>query len=175
MNTLDLWLLGLLGLFVLYGWRAGLIQMVGSFVGTILGVALAGRWYDGFSTWFAGTFQLDPLVAKVVSFAILLGLINRAIGLGFALAARALRIVNWIPGIAGMNRLGGVVLGFLEGVLSIGVTLYVATKFDVGTHWRATLDGSVLVPILTGISQVIVPLLPGALKSIQSILKTQLP
>lgn len=175
MNTLDLWLLGLLAAFVVYGWRSGLVHMVGSLVGSVLGVILASRWYEGVSTWIAAFFGTNPLVAKVFAFGIVLALANRAVGLAFSLVGRVIDIIKIIPGIAGFNRLGGVVLGLAEGALTIGLTLFVATKFDVSPAWRDGLAASHVAPILIGVAQLVVPLMPAALKYAQSVLTQTLP
>lgn len=175
MTTLDWILLIFLGLFTLNGFRSGLIHMVGALVGTIFSVALAGRWYEGLGSWLGALVFTNDLVAKVVAFAILLVLINRLFGLAFMLLNKVVKIFSIIPGISGLNRLGGGVLGFVEGALVLGVILYFATKFDVGEGWKNGLSQSTVLPILTGIAQIVIPLLPGAIKSVQSVISKTLP
>lgn len=170
MNTLDIVILVYLGLTVLNGLRSGLIHMLGSLVGVIVGVALAGRWYEGLGQWLGAFVFSDPLIAQVAGFAILMLVFNRLFGLAFVLLNKIIRIINIIPGVSGLNKLAGGGLGLLEGVLVSGVVLYLATKFNVSPQWKEALDQSVLRPILVGVAQLVVPLLPGALKSVQSII-----
>ncbi|MBI4426718.1 MAG: CvpA family protein [Candidatus Kerfeldbacteria bacterium] len=168
MITIDYWLLGLLAAFVLYGLRLGLIHMLGSFLGLILGVFVAGQWYQGFSTWVAGFFSLDPLVAQVLGFGMLTALFNRLVGLLFTVADKLFRIVRLIPGLGTIDRLGGAALGLFEGLITIGVTLYLATKLNL--PWSAALEQSAVVPFFLVAAQAALPLLPQALKSVQSII-----
>lgn len=164
MNTVDLWLLGILALFVLYGLRMGLIHMIGSFIGLILGVFVAGQWYEGFSTWVAGFFSIDPLVAQVLGFGILMTLFNRLVGLIFTVADKLFRIVRLIPGIGAVDRLGGTALGLFEGLLTIGVTLYLATKLNL--PWSAALEQSALAPFFLVAAKAVLPLVPQALRAV---------
>ncbi|MFH0829101.1 MAG: CvpA family protein [Candidatus Kerfeldbacteria bacterium] len=170
MILLDFILLIILGGFVLYGFRSGLIHMVGSLLGLVLGVYLAGRWYGSFSSWLSSAFHLNPLITQVFAFGLLVFLVNRLIGIAFWFAYKLLGVLRIIPGIGTINRLSGAILGFIEGLLTIGITLFVATKLNVSPAWTETLKNSALVPIFTGISQLVAPLLPGALKSAQSVL-----
>lgn len=171
MILLDFILLIILGGFVLYGFKSGLAHMIGSLIGIVLGVYLAGKWYSSFSSWFSGTFHLNPLITQTFSFGLFVFLINRLIGVVFWIAYKLLGMFRIIPGVGMVNRLGGVILGFIEGLLTIGITLFVATKLNVSPAWADTLKNSALVPIFTGASQLVAPLLPGALKSAQSVLK----
>jgi membrane protein required for colicin V production len=172
MTLLDIILIVVLAAFVLYGFKNGLIQMLGSLVGLVLGVFLASRWYEPFSSWLASSFNWNPLVAKLVGFAILMALLNRAIGIAFWAVYKIFNILKIIPGVGSLNHLGGAIVGFVEGMLTIGIVVYVATKFNVSPAWTETLKGSALVPVFNGVAQIVVPLLPGALKSAQSVLTT---
>lgn len=170
MTLLDIILIVVLAGFVFYGFKSGLIQMLGSLVGLVLGVALASRWLDPFSNWLASSFHWNILVAKLVGFGLLLTLLNRAIGIAFWMVYKIFNILKIIPGVGALNHLGGAIVGFIEGVLTIGITLYLATKFNVSPSWVSTLKASALLPMFTGVAQIVVPLLPGALKSAQSVL-----
>lgn len=171
MNILDLILLVILGAFTLYGFRIGIVQMLGSLVGLVLGVYLAGRWYAPFSSWLVTAFNVNPFIAQVFGFAILLTLLNRVIGIAFWIAYRIFNILKILPGVGTINHLGGAVVGFVEGFLTIGITLFLATRFNVSPTWVDTLKHSALVPVFTSVAGLIVPLLPGVLKSAQSVLR----
>ncbi|MBI4092541.1 MAG: CvpA family protein [Candidatus Kerfeldbacteria bacterium] len=170
MTTLDWIILAYIALAVINGFRSGLIHMIGSIIGVVVGVALAGRWYDPVGSWLGAFVFSDPLIAQVVGFSVLMLIFNRLFGLAFVLLNKVIRIINIIPGVSGLNRLAGAGLGFVEAVLIAGVTLYLATKFNVSPGWSEALEQSVLRPMLVGIAQIVVPLLPNAIKSVQSIL-----
>lgn len=170
MTILDWILVGYLGLSALNGLKAGFVQMVGSIVGLVAGVVLATRWYEPVGAWLGGFVFSNVLVAKVVAFFLVLVVVTRAVGLIFYLIDRVVKIASIIPGIAAINRLGGLALGVVEGVLILAATLWVATRFDISPQWASGLSSSALTPILTGISNVLMPLLPQALKAAQSVL-----
>lgn len=173
MTVLDWVILGYLGLSILNGLKAGLVQMVGSFVGLILGVILARQWYEPVGGWLGGLVFTNELVANVVGFFLVLVVVTRATGLAFFVIDKVVKIVSIIPGIAAFNRLGGAVLGLIEGLLLVGATLWVATRFNVSDAWAAGLSSSQLTPLLTGLSQVFAPLFPEVLKAAQSVLLKQ--
>ncbi len=116
--------------------------------------------------WVLGGATLLGLVA----FGVFVTLLNRLIGLVFTIFDRVFNFVKLVPGIGTIDRLGGAALGFLEGALTIGITVFFATKIDVSPAWVDTLKHSTLVPIFTGVSNLVVPLLPGAMRSAQSVL-----
>lgn len=174
MNLLDWIIIIYIAGSVLNGLKQGLVRMAGSIVGLVIGVVLAGQWYEVLGSWLSAFVFSNPMVADVVAFFLIVSLVTRAVGIVAAILDNVVKFVSIIPGIAAVNKLAGGALGLLEGVLIVGVTLYFAQKFDVGPAWRDTLVNSALVPFLTGVSQVVVPLLPGAVKSVQSILKDRI-
>lgn len=175
MTTLDFVLLGFLALSLFYGFRMGLIHMAGTFLGMLVGVVLAGRWYEGVGQWLAPILGLNPLFANVVAFFLVMSLANRIVGLAFTIVDKALKLVKILPFIGTFDKLGGAILGLLEGIITLGLTLYLASKYDISPSWRDSLSQSVIVPILIGVSQIIVPLLPQALKQIQSVITKNVP
>ena len=56
MNILDWIIVGVLLFYVISGIRAGFILKVGSLLGLILGIIIAGRNYQIVSNWFGGSF-----------------------------------------------------------------------------------------------------------------------
>ena len=57
--------------FVLFGFWFGLIHTLGALVGTVAGVFLASRWYEGAAVWAQHTFAGSLNVWKVIVFLLL--------------------------------------------------------------------------------------------------------
>jgi membrane protein required for colicin V production len=159
MNWLDIVLIVVIGLATFWGLRKGLILMVLSVVGLIVGIILAGRYYVALSE----RLTLIPYesAAKIVAFLLIL--------LGVGLAARllafllgkltSLALLGWI------NRIGGAILGLLLGALFCAVILAIWSKFfGVGE----TISGSGLANLLLNGLPFVLALLPSDFDQIRS-------
>lgn len=160
MSLFDLAILIIIGGYVFTGFRTGLIQGIGSIVGLVLAAWLAGLWYTGVAD------RLLPLVgnsqngANILAFFILFLVLSKLVGIGFYIIDRAFRIIAVVPGMKLMNRLGGAILGFIEGVLFIGLVLTFAQPYASGTVFAAPLAESQFVDLLIGAAGWMAPLLP---------------
>ncbi|MDD4332903.1 MAG: CvpA family protein [Patescibacteria group bacterium] len=169
--TLDIILGAALIGFVIYGLYFGLIRVVGSLLGIVIGAWLASHFYLLVSEWAKSLFFGHENLGKILTFIILFILINRLVSLIFMLIDRAYDIISIIPFLKTINRLAGAVLGFVEGALIIGIILYVASKYAPLGHWFSTMLGnSALAPFLLEFAKVLMPLLPEALKSVKSVI-----
>jgi membrane protein required for colicin V production len=168
-NWLDVALLLFMAGFVFYGLFFGLIKTVGSLAGVVVGAWAASRLYllfFGFAKSLA--FGHDDW-GKVVSFIICFVIINRLIGLIFALIDRAFNLISIIPFLKTINRLGGAILGFLEGGLVLGLMLYVIGRYPEVLGFLGNYTAkSQLTPFLLQFTGVLKPLLPELLKQIKS-------
>ena len=165
MPIFDIILLIILAGFVFYGLFFGLIRTLGSLLGVVLGVWLAFIFYLTVFDWVKNLFFGHELSGKIVVFIILFTIINRLIGLIFAILDRTFDLLSVIPFLKTINRLAGAALGFIEGGLVIGlILLYVSqTSFS---HW---LNGSQVAPFLIKFTQAVIPLLPGLLNKIKGV------
>ncbi|MFC1663465.1 CvpA family protein [Patescibacteria group bacterium] len=160
MSLFDLVILVVLAGYVWLGFGTGLIQVGGSIIGLIVGAWLAGLWYEG----FAGT--LMPLVgnnenaANILSFFILFLIISKAIGIVAMIIDRSFRLIAIVPGMKMLNRLGGAVLGLIEGILFLGLVLTFAEPFAAGTVFENPINNSQFVGVLMGSVGWLAPLLP---------------
>lgn len=144
--------------FTLFGLWFGLITTLGSLVGTIAGAFIAGQFY----TLVPGT------VFRVVAFIVIFIVVNRLIGFGFYLLEKVFHIISIVPFLKSINRLGGGVLGLLEGLLVVGTVLIVASRYDLGAWFTTAMTQSKVAPSLVSAAQVLLPFLPLALKQLQS-------
>lgn len=171
MTIFDVVLLLILAGFVFYGLFFGLIKTLGSIIGVIIGAFIASRYYlVAFD--FVGdlAFGFDN-IGKVVSFIILFTLVNRLVGLLFAILDKAFNIISIIPFLKTINRLAGAALGFIEGGLVIGLILYVAAKYSfLPSVFGVWLTNSQIAPFLLKFVNLLLPFLPEALKMLKGLI-----
>lgn len=170
MTLFDLVLILILGGFVAYGLWFGLIHTLGVLIGTIAGAFLSARWYDEVAAWLGFLFGGHQNAAKVVCFLFLFVIINRLIGLLFWVVDKIFSILTIIPFLKTINRLLGAAFGFIEGVLVLGLTLYVASRFPLSDWFSTDLASSKVAHYLVTIASILKPFLPEILKQIKSII-----
>jgi len=168
---IDVILVVLLSGFIFYGLFFGLIRTFGAFMGVIVGAILASRLY-----LFAAGF-IEPLffgynnLGKVLTFMVLFSIINRLVGLGFYLLEKIFNVISIIPFLKTINRLGGAILGFLTGALTIGLLLFVISRYTLlDTFLGIWLKDSRLAPMFLKFNDLLLPLLPEVLKKLQSLI-----
>lgn len=167
MSLFDLILLLAMFGFMLFGLFFGLIHSIGSLIGVIVGAWVAGHFYEGVSHWFM-PFMNDDW-ARIVAFLVILIVINRVIGFIFWIAEFILKKFTALPFIKGINRLLGFFMGFVEGVLVIGMILYTASRLTESFWLRQILQDSNVAPWFVKSASLLLPLIPEALKKVESI------
>ncbi|MBT4121219.1 MAG: CvpA family protein [Candidatus Magasanikbacteria bacterium] len=168
MGLFDVILLIIISGFAMFGFWFGLIHTLGSLLGTILGAFLASRWYEPMGEWLANITGWEGNVPKVVMFIIAFVVINRLVGFGFWIFEKTTDIVTKLPFIKGINRFLGMMLGIFEGILTLGLILYFIDKVPLSEHFMGYIDGSFMAPFLTSTAAILIPLLPDALKLLES-------
>lgn len=123
MNWLDILLLVLLAVPTIGGLFRGLVKSALALVGIILGVFLAGQFYDTVGGWLGFISSTDA--ANVVGFLIVfLVTIIVANLLGNLLKnVLSMTLLGWV------DRLGGAVFGFLLGAVFLSAILATWAKF----------------------------------------------
>lgn len=161
---MDLIVVVLLGGFVLFGLWFGFVHTLGALAGTVLGAFLAGAFYDPVASFLSGRLGWDLNLMRVVSFLVLFVLINRLIGLGFYVVEKVFRFISILPFVRTIDHILGMILGFFEGVLVIGLTLIVAERFPFGSL-VSMIASSAVAAWLMKTASILLPLLPAALKA----------
>jgi len=159
MNWLDIVILVAIALATVAGLRIGIIRAALSLVGLVFGVVLAGHYYIPFSQQLSVVLQ--PSVAKVVAFAIILiGVMVVAVVLTMLLKRAALVVkLGWA------DHLGGAVFGLVMGAIFCGGLLAMWVKF-VGIG--ETTAESTLAPILLDRLPMVLALLPDEFDVVRS-------
>ena len=171
MAYIDVILIVILSGFVSYGLFFGLIRSLGVLVGVIVGAILASRFYLIAFNFVEPIFFGFGNLGKVLIFVILFSLINRVVGLGFYFLEKVFNVISIIPFLKTINRLAGAILGFFAGGLSIGLVLYVISKYTLLDYFigRWLVDSS-LTPMFLKFNDLLLPLLPEMLKALKSLI-----
>lgn len=172
MPIIDYILLAILAYFFLWGFRKGLIQAVGSFIGLIVAVVIASRYFDVAAMKFGPYVGLgnNENLARIISFIVLLILVNRAVLLIVAIVAKSFNAMAVVPGMKLGNRLLGAALGLIEGAMMLGLIIYFSSRFPFGALVERFLVDSQVAPIVLSISKIVQPFLPEAIRQIQGLI-----
>lgn len=167
MTLFDVILLIILLGFILFGIFFGFIHALGSLVGVVAGAWVAGHYYMPFADWLTPFLAGNEMWAKVIAFLIIFTLVNRLVGLIFHIIGKVFNIVSIVPFLKSINRLLGAVLGFFEGVLVIGIAIYIISQFDVSPWLNNLFANSKIAKYFVDTSAIIKPLIPDAVKQMQ--------
>lgn len=171
MSLLDIILLVFLGGFVISGFWFGLIHTFGALCGTIIGAAAASRYYGEVAEIIQSITGGGLNAIKVITFILLFVIIARLVGLVFHLVEKVYDFISIIPFLKTINRIGGAILGLLEGGLVIGLSLYFAELYPFSA-WltKMILEQSVFAGYFLAVAKILIPLLPNAIKQAQAMI-----
>lgn len=171
MSIFDISLIIILAGFTFNGLFKGIIRLVGHLVALVAGAYVASHYYLFVFEWGQSLAKGHDNVAKVIAFILVLVVVVRLVGLFFVLVEKVFKFIAFIPFTKYINNLLGAVLGFAEGSLFIGLILYVISRYTIiGNFFGDQLAASQIAPFLLNFTDIIVPLLPGSLQALQSII-----
>ncbi len=130
MNFFDIILLIILFGFLLFGFWFSLLHTAGGVVGTILGVWLASKYYLLITAPIISLLPNSAGLVNILVFFIIMIVASRLSGLVFYLFGRLFHFPPEAPFLNFILRLGGMLLGVVEGALILGVTLYFAKNIE---------------------------------------------
>jgi membrane protein required for colicin V production len=117
MSTLDLILIGIVLAFTLVSAAWGVVRQAIAVVGLIIGIMLAGAYSEQIGSWFG--FIGDKPTATGVAYILIIVVISSA----FSIVASVLYFVVGLLFLGLLDHALGAVLGFVQGVLAVGVIL----------------------------------------------------
>ncbi len=168
MNMLDIIIIVTTALFALGGLWLGLFHTLGSLFGTVVGAYIASRYYEGGAQWLITTTGWGENVSRVVMFIAIFFVITRAIGAAFWLIGKVGGVIIPIPFKKALNRFLGMIVGAVEGVLTIGLVLYFIDKFPLGDRVMDSILSSTFAPSVIAFASILIPLFPEALKALET-------
>lgn len=168
LSWFDLGLAVIVGGFALFGFWFGFIHTAGSLLGTLAGAYLASRYYEVMAQWLITITGWQGNTARVVMFILGFIIVSRLVGFAFWIVDRLLSIITRLPFVSSINRILGVALGFLEGVMTLGLMLFFVERFPLSEKIMTMIAESELAPKFRSVADVFIPLLPDALKLLKS-------
>jgi len=156
-----------LAAFLVYGWKSGLISVIGRIAGIFIGAFIAGQYYTEVAAYFAKISFGSDMLQNAIGFIVLFGISSQLVGLIFYSLDKVFNAVAIIPGLKSINRLGGAVLGVVEGVLVISVVLYIAYLFPFSSVLDEFIHGSEWAHFFIGLSNIIGPFIPDSLEAVK--------
>ncbi|OGN95822.1 MAG: hypothetical protein A2Y89_01860 [Chloroflexi bacterium RBG_13_51_18] len=153
MNWLDIVIIIGLVISVFSGIQAGLIKVLFTLAGGIIGVVLAGRYSDGLADKLS--FISDYGVAGIVAFIIILVLTIIA---AMIIAFIVKKIISAVL-LGWVDKLGGAVIGLLTGTIFIGALLAMWMKY--GPSGFDIITGSGMANFLLDKFGIVLGLLPS--------------
>ncbi len=164
MNLLDWIIIVWLALAFVVGIQAGLIYRLGHLIGLMVGIYLAGKYYDVVAGWFGSS----PW-SKFIVFQFILSGISMLGGYAAVLFNKVFSFVSWMPFLKTANRFLGGVFGVLTQAMIISVVLYFVSKINISIVVTQTVQESQLADIFLLLGRVVAVLLPRDLTSLKSL------
>ncbi|MEE8471195.1 MAG: CvpA family protein [Dehalococcoidia bacterium] len=127
MNWLDVIVIIVLAIPALIGFNRGLIKTILPLGGIMLGIFLAGNFYDSVADLLS--FWLEsPSQAKIVGFIIIFVVVMAAVLVVASVLSSFMRLLllGWV------DKLGGLIFGLAIGGLVSGALLALITRFQFG-------------------------------------------
>jgi len=173
MSIFDIILLIILGGFILNGLSKGLINLLGRVLGLIVGAYISSHFYLQLFELIKNIFKGNDSVGKIVTFIVLFFVITKLMDILFKIIEKLFNFIAFIPGSKYINNIAGAVLGFFEGALFLGLIIFVISRYAIIGNLlgiSSQLTSSSVSPFLLKIVNLILPVLPDALKTLKSII-----
>jgi membrane protein required for colicin V production len=154
MNWLDIAIVLVVAFFAATAFSAGLIRELVTLVSAVVGIVVAGLFYDDLARDVLVFIDSDD-TANIVAFLVLLG----AVYLAGQLIAIMLKQVAAILLLGWADRLGGALFGLLKGLVVVEVLLIAFVTFDVGLD--DAIEGSGLASVFLDAASVLLIILPA--------------
>ena len=161
MNTVDITVLALMGAGTILGLVWGIVRQVLSIAGLVVGIVLAGQFYEPLARFLSHPGTTDaPLIAsinwaRVVAF---LGIVIVVLAVSFA-ASYALGFALDVMRLGWLDRALGGVVGLLATLPLVMVLLIVLAVFPIGTLTDEARQSQV-AQWLSGFTPAVLALLP---------------
>lgn len=138
----------------LSGFWGGFIYKIGSIIGGVIGIGLAIRFYDFFH---GGPFvQIGTFLAiTIVSMEV--------VGFFFRLLDHLFHLFAIIPGLKLLNRIGGGLIGFLQGAIFLSLIFWFVNLKSIALppQLLQSIDHSLFVPWLLSFGNLFIQLFPS--------------
>jgi len=158
MNWLDIIIAIVLVVSMIMGFANGLIKSLMTLAGLVVGIFLAGRFYENLAG--AMGFISNENAAKIVAFIIIFAVVMIIAAIASMLLTKLVSaiLLGWI------NRLGGAAFGLILGAIFIAAILAIWAKYA----GNSLIEGSALASFLLDTFPFILGLLPSEFDSVRN-------
>jgi membrane protein required for colicin V production len=132
MNLVDILIWLVLAGFIAKGFSKGLVRQICSLAGFLLGGWSAVKYHLYLAEASRNLIQLPHYLATILSFIFIFAVI----GLLFFFLGHLLTVLFRIVLLGGVNRIGGVAMGLLEGAFVICIALFMLTSKPVPEKFK---------------------------------------
>ncbi|OQX71798.1 hypothetical protein B6D52_00135 [Candidatus Parcubacteria bacterium 4484_255] len=166
MTLFDLVLFLVLLGFVWFGLWRGLIRTISGIATFVLSLMIASRLCEILALKVLFFLKNNFVLSRVLSFLFIFFIAQAIIFFIF----RAINKAFDFSVLKIFNRLAGALFGLIEGGLILGFALYFSSKLPLGTAWTNFLETSIFAGPLIAFSNILLPLLPEAIKQARPLL-----
>lgn len=166
----DVILILIIAGFAFTGFWFGLIHMVGSFVSIVVAALVSGKYFEFAADKFSFLFGGRENLGRIITFILLFLIVTRLVGFVFWLINKAFNIIAVLPFLKTANRIGGAILGLLEGIILTSLTLFLLARYPLGDTITNALSTSRVVEYLLDVANKVAPLLPDVVQKAQSVI-----
>lgn len=170
LNWLDFVLILILFFFAFSGFWWGLIHALGVLVGTVVGILVAGQYFEWLANLAQPIFGSNVNLAKIVAFIVIFIVVNRLVGLLFWLLNKVFKTLSIIPFLKTINRLAGAIFTLVSGIILLAILLVFAIKFPFAEFILPAIENSEVANWLLGVGKILLPLLPQVVEEARSYL-----
>jgi membrane protein required for colicin V production len=131
LNFLDYIILAILLLFLIHGYRQGIIVGLATFVALLLGIYAAVHFSNYLDSTLMEHLHPSRKWLPILSFSITFLLVVIAVMLVAKLTEKLVDVV----GMGFFNHFGGAALGLVKGVILISILIFMLSSLDHGGKW----------------------------------------
>jgi len=166
----DMVLLLVIAGFAFTGFWFGLIHMAGSFIGIVIAAVVSGKYFEFVAEKLAFLFGGNENLGRVITFILIFVLVTRLVGVVFWLINKLFNLLSIIPFLKTFNRLGGAILGLVEGIVLTSLALFLLVRYPLGQTVTNGLANSRVVEYLLDIANTVAPLLPDVVEQAKTVI-----
>lgn len=160
---LDYILLAVVLILGLLGLKKGFLESLGSIFGIVIATIVASRFYPNIAGWFG-----DSNFTNIIAFLVIFSLTVKLVSILFWVLGKIFQVITVLPFISHFDKLLGLILGLVEGILILSVVLNFFLKFPLNEWMITQMGASIVAGVLLKIGFVFIPLFPEALKTLKS-------
>lgn len=134
MSWIDILILIILAGGLIEGVLRGFIRSVVGVVSVAAGIYFARLFGDDGAAWVSDTWDLQPLIAEAIAYALIFTVISFAVSLLSRLLGNLVKAAH----LSGINRLLGAVVGLLKGVLATLIIVFALGRINEAKPFLST-------------------------------------